>query len=118
MELEAYFLAALYMRWRSNNEWTWRKFIWILTSIGDFHFNSPAHHGTPAQRCRAGVAGVTTAGIQVPWSILHSEYNRFYSDGTILSGKSGFGSTWCSAAALGEARDKKTQPIQMGRRLP
>ena len=101
MELEADFLAGVYIRFYARTRWAWRQFIRTLESVGDFNFNSPGHHGTPAQRCRAGVMGIIRAelilrdGLPNDWRSIHDDYNEAYTDGVILYDRDGLLSEVC-----------------------
>lgn len=63
-ELHADCLAGWYVanriQWHQQN-WDAREFMYSLFEKGDFQFNSPQHHGTPAQRVEAMMIGFRLA---------------------------------------------------------
>ena len=90
-ELEADFFAGYYIGLAKNlGDPSWVGFLQILHAIGDHNFNHPSHHGTPVQRCRAGLSGMAAAlvalqaGQPASWQMLHRAFGTLYENGTIL----------------------------------
>jgi len=58
MELHADFMAGWYLRLRGQYAWTnLMPALRIFFDLGDYQFNAPQHHGTPAERLSAAQAG-------------------------------------------------------------
>jgi len=61
MELHADFMAGWYLRLRGQYSWTnLMPALRIFFDLGDYQFNSPQHHGTPAERLSAAQAGFSS----------------------------------------------------------
>ena len=66
-ELEADFLTAYYLTHKRGGTYNWKRVEDVLSSffnIGDCGFESPGHHGTPAQRLEAARQGYLLAANQ------------------------------------------------------
>lgn len=90
-ELEADAYAGYY----SMLKYSWdpdivRVLFHTLYDIGDYHYNSPDHHGTPDQRLSAGSVGYDTAiyainnGVQFSYNDLHTVFTLLIDE--MLSG--------------------------------
>ncbi|BDD08049.1 hypothetical protein FUAX_04810 [Fulvitalea axinellae] len=94
MELEADNFAGYYLGHEGGRELTWKEssgFFDALYSIGDYSYNSPSHHGTPAQRRSAGRLGWLLAdwsnkNREVGIQELHKTFFYYYNE--VLEGSS------------------------------
>lgn len=64
-ELHADFLAGWYMARRNISESLMKPALDAFFGMGDYHFNSPNHHGTPMQRLRSLLAGYADSATSI-----------------------------------------------------
>lgn len=82
MELEADAFSGYYMA--LAKQWAWSQIQGYFANtyaLGDYHFNSPSHHGTPDQRLAAAYLGVNTAiqAIQTNRPFSYQELHSLFS---------------------------------------